>query len=142
MSIIEGIRTWLSGFTGFTGGVGSVDFLPAEALSYSVDSVPCAETVKRYLDGSGLKQYLFVVAGREYLDGDGALGEENSELYEALGAWMNEKTKAGVLPSIGEGRTALKVTSTGPAYPISVDGHGTARYQMQCRLEYFEEGTR
>lgn len=142
MSIIECVRTWLGGCPYLAGGVAHVDRLPASPGSYSVEGVPCRETVKRYVGGASLRQYEFIVAGREYLEDDPASGEENMELYESVALWMEEQTRLGSLPEMGTGQHPLRVFATGSAYPFQVDGHGTARYQLQCRLEYYMEGTR
>ena len=37
----------------------NADNLPSEAKSFSVETVPCDETIKSYVDGSAKKQYLF-----------------------------------------------------------------------------------
>lgn len=66
MTIIDGVRAWLKTYEGLADGRLSVDFLPEEAKSYSVDTVPTTEIVKRYLDGSSIRQYLFCVSSREF----------------------------------------------------------------------------
>ena len=40
------------------------------------------------------------------------------------------------LPDLGEGYAAERAEVLSTAYPVSSDGHGTARYQMQCRIIY------
>ena len=69
MTIIDGVRAWLKTYEGLADGRLSVDFLPEEAKSYSVDTVPTTEIVKRYLDGSSIRQFLFCVSSRESLKG-------------------------------------------------------------------------
>ena len=49
MTIIDGVRAWLKTYEGLADGRLSVDFLPEEAKSYSVDTVPTTEIVKRYI---------------------------------------------------------------------------------------------
>ena len=46
MTIIDGVRAWLKTYEGLADGRLSVDFLPEEAKSYSVDTVP---TTRRQL---------------------------------------------------------------------------------------------
>lgn len=43
MTIIDGVRAWLKTYEGLADGRLSVDFLPEEAKSYSVDTVPTTE---------------------------------------------------------------------------------------------------
>ena len=40
------------------------------------------------------------------------------------------------------GKTARKIVVTSSAYPFTVSDNGTARYQTQMRLEYYQEGER
>ena len=44
------------------------------------------------------------------------------------------------LPELDNGRIAQRVVVTTSGYPFLVDDHGTARYQIQMRLDYFEKG--
>ena len=113
MTIIDGVRAWLKTYEGLADGRLSVDFLPEEAKSYSVDTVPTTEIVKRYLDGSSIRQFLFCVSSRE--------------IYS---------------PNIGTGRTVRSIEISSTAYPFVVDEHGTARYQLQLKLTYFQKGDR
>ena len=50
MTIMEALRSWLRTYPPLSAGRLAVDFLPKEARTYSVDSVPCKEEVRRYLD--------------------------------------------------------------------------------------------
>ena len=70
MTIIEGIRTWLKTYDGFAGERINVDFLTDDVKTYSVDSVPTKEVIKKYLDGSTLRQFLFCVSSREFYGED------------------------------------------------------------------------
>ena len=56
MTNIEAVRKWLRTYESLSSGRLGVDFLPEKAQTYSVDSVPGPEIVKRYLDGSAVKQ--------------------------------------------------------------------------------------
>ena len=81
MTIIDGVRAWLKTYEGLADGRLSVDFLPEEAKSYSVDTVPTTEIVKRYLDGSSIRQYLFCVSSREFYSDDIAQNVDNQAFY-------------------------------------------------------------
>ena len=39
----------------------NVDFLPEKSLEYSIDTTPATEIIKQYVDGSSVRQYLFVI---------------------------------------------------------------------------------
>ncbi|MCF0120767.1 MAG: hypothetical protein HUJ65_03930 [Oscillospiraceae bacterium] len=142
MGKIEKISEWLRGFPGFEGRYFAVDCLPDGAGGVSLDSVPTGTLVRRYFDGSERKKLSFIIAGREYLDSNAETGSENAALFEALEKFIGEKNRCGELPELEDGETCLGLTVTASAYPISVDGHGTARYQLACRIDYYREGHR
>lgn len=142
MTIIDGVRAWLKTYEGLADGRLSVDFLPEEAKSYSVDTVPTTEIVKRYLDGSSIRQFLFCVSSREFYSDDIAQNVDNQAFYEGLSSWLESKNKCRQFPDIGTGRTVRSIEISSTAYPFIVDDHGTARYQLQLRLTYFQKGDR
>ena len=93
MTIIESVRAWLRTYPPLAEGRLGVDYLPEEARTYSVDSVPAEETVKRYLDGSAKKRFLFVLASREF-QGDNIQGNtENLAFYEAFSRWVEAQNR-------------------------------------------------
>ena len=51
-------------------------------------------------------------------------------------AAVEQASAAGELPLLGDGLKAERAEVLSTAYPVSADGHGTARYQMQCRIYY------
>jgi hypothetical protein len=142
MTIIDGVRAWLKTYEGLADGRLSVDFLPEEAKSYSVDTVPTTEIVKRYLDGSSIRQFLFCVSSREFYSDNIAQNVDNQAFYEGLAAWLERKSKLWQFPNIGTGRTVRSIEISSTAYPFVVDEHGTARYQLQLKLTYFQKGDR
>lgn len=142
MTIIDGVRAWLKTYEGLADGRLSVDFLPEEAKSYSVDTVPTTEIVKRYLDGSSIRQFLFCVSSREFYSDNIAQNVDNQAFYEGLATWLERKSKLRQFPDIGAGRTVRSIEISSTAYPFVVDEHGTARYQLQLKLTYFQKGDR
>ena len=142
MTLTEALRGWLRTYPPLSKGRLAVDFLPKEARTYSVDSVPCKEEVRRYLDGSSVRQFLFTLSSREFKGEDIAQNTDNLAFYEGFSAWVLAQDRARRLPDLGEGRRAQKIEVTTSGYPFLVDEHGTARYQIQLRLEYFQKGRR
>lgn len=65
-NIMEEVRKFLRTYPPLAEGKLHVDFLPEEAQSYSVEAVPAKEIVRSYVDGSTVRQFLFVVASREF----------------------------------------------------------------------------
>lgn len=142
MTIIDGVRAWLKTYSGLAGGRLNVDFLPEDAKTYSVDSVPTREIVKKYLDGSSVRQFLFCISSREFYGDNITQNVDNHVFYEDLSAWLEEQCRLRAFPEIGEGRSVRSIEISSTAYPFVVDDHGTARYQLQLNLIYFQKGER
>lgn len=139
MTVIESIRDFLKGYPGLEGERLSVDFLPPEAATYSVDVVPIKSEVKRYQDGSSLRQFAFVLASRTYWGPDLRQQVDNLAFFERFEEWLGSRNGLRDFPDLGEGRACrkLEVTTSGYAFAPDTD---LARYQIQCRITYFQKG--
>ena len=82
MSIIETLHDYINQYEPLQDDRINVDFLPADAGSYSLDVVPCKEWVRRYIDGSGEKQFLFNLCSREAMDETLRRQMDNLGFYE------------------------------------------------------------
>ena len=140
MTLITAMRQWLKTYPPLAGGRLNVDFLPTEAESYSVEAVPVAEVLRKYLDGSTVRQFAFVLASREFYSENIAQNTDNLEFYEELSHWVAQQKRK--LPDLGEGRKAAKIEILSPGYMFYGDDQGTARYQIQMKLTYNQKGTR
>lgn len=139
MAVIEYIRNWLRKYPGLNGRL-DVDFLDEETETYSIDTIPCEEIIKRYARGSSIKQYQFALSSRRAYEQNIENNLSNLQFFEDLSKWIEEKTQKRDFPTMDENRTALKIVVTSNAYPFDVSEDGKARYQMQMRLEYFSKG--
>lgn len=135
MTVIENVRNWLKTYPELKGRI-DVDFLDTEADTYSIDTIPCEEILKRYKDGSTVKQFQFAVSSRRYYEQNIEQNISNLDFFERLTAWVEAQAQMRRLPAMDNGRTALKIIVTSSAYPFDVSENGKARYQMQMRLEY------
>lgn len=141
MSIIEGLHTYINSYEPLRDNRIHVDFLPGDAGSYSLDAVPCQEWVKTYVDGSGVKQFLFNLCSREALDATLRAQMEHLGFYEDFSAWLRAQTLKGELPDLGAGRRAQKLETVSSGY-VFLQGDNTAKYQIQCKLTYFADKER
>lgn len=134
--IIDALRDFFNQCPLISGEKVDVDFLGSRSDSYSIDTVPCDPVVKKYASGGSMKQYCFILAGRECY----GMGKncENAAFYEKLGEWLEEKNEKNELPDIGEGKTAqsLEVTASGYMFEEDIKSAG---YHLQCRLLYTEK---
>lgn len=138
MTITGGLRAWLNTYEGLAGDRINVDCLPDRLASYSLDSDPSwSETC--YLDGTRAVERTFILSSREAWGEDIAQNTEVLEWYENLSAWMREQRCKRNFPDIGTGRQVTGVSVVSAPYPFSVDENGEARYQVQIKLNYYEE---
>lgn len=135
MTVMECIREWIKKYPGFVGRL-DVDFLDENGDTYSLDTIPCEEILKRYKDGSVMKQFQFAISSRMYYEQNIAQNLSNLEFFEDLTEWIEQKARSRELPEMDKSRTAQKIIVTSTAYPFVVSEDGTARYQLQARLEY------
>lgn len=114
-----------------------IDILDEEVKNYCIETVPCKPILKAYRDGSAMKQYVFNFASREFY-GDIAVNIANSRFYEELTEWITQQSRAGNLPVLPEKHEAQSITVNSSGYVIDNDTQ-SARYQIQCRLKYYQE---
>lgn len=138
--IIDSIRKYIKTcphLNEFAEGI-NVDYLDDNATAYSIEEVPCEPIIKRYVDGSSKRQYQFIFASMESYGADVLQNIDNSGFYEDFANWLDEQNSLNNLPKL-ELKEALRIeaTTTGYAFQTDVD---KARYQIQCRLIYFQGG--
>ncbi|NFF80382.1 chloramphenicol resistance protein [Clostridium botulinum] len=141
--IIEGLRKYMLNcpcldlFNNIVKKV-NVNYLDSNIDTYSIEEVPCEPILKKYLDGSSLRQYLFVFTSREPYSSNEVQNIENSGFYEKFADWIEIQNDNEVFPILGENMecTEIKVGSSGYAFAVSED---TAQYQIQLRLKYLKK---
>ena len=138
MTITESIREYILGFPELKDGCLLVDFMGNEPIEYTIEPIPCEPIIKRYTDGSCMKQFLFLFASREYFSEDIAVNLGNLEFYEKFEDWIEEQNDNGILPDLGENRDPVSIEVTSRGYAFSADTN-TARYQVQLKLTFEED---
>lgn len=137
MNIIEAIREYISDLDCMATFEINVNYLDGENDSFSIEEVPCNPIIKKYLDGSTLKQYQFVFCGREPYGAEILQNIENSTFYEDFANEIEEKNNNDVLPTL-EGMEATSLEITSNAYTVSVT-EDTAMYQINLNLKYYKK---
>lgn len=115
-----------------------VDYLGVEEVEYTIDSVPVEPVIRQYADGGALKQFVFVFGSREYYGSDVLQNMDNSGFYERFSSWLEEQSNSGVLPELSGSKVARKIEATTQGYLFD-SSEAMARYQIQCRLTYYED---
>lgn len=137
-TIIQALEKYFLQYELLKKGSFRVDYLGEKPVEYAIEVLPTDPIIKRYADGSTVRQYLFAFGSREYYTQDRLQNIQNSGFYEELAEWVESKSRAGELPEMPEGMEATKmqVISSGYLYDGSL---ANARYQIQLRLVYFKE---
>lgn len=137
-SIIDALEKYFIGCELLKDGALRVDYLGEKPVEYTIEVLPCEPVVKRYLDGSTVRQYLFAFGSREYYSQERLQNIQNSAFYERLADWVETRSMSGILPELPDGMEAQKLEVVSSGYLF--DGSMTnARYQIQLRLLYFKE---
>jgi hypothetical protein len=139
MSLISAIRTYVATYSGLESGAGLfTDILSNVPTQYAIVSLPVNPIIETYINGKTLRQYAFALQSTESTADDPAR-VANLEFYETFAAWLETQTKAGTLPSLGTGKTALTVEALGTPILFDTGESGTGIYQLQCRLTYEQD---
>ena len=106
MSIIESVRDFISGCPLLKNGILlNVDRLGDSEIEYTIDSDITDPILRRYTDGSSLRQFNFVFASREKYGADTLQNIANSGFYEDFADWIETQSNAGNLPILDKYRT-------------------------------------
>lgn len=118
-----------------------VDWLPDKSVAFSIDTTPASQIIQRYYSGSSLRQYEFVLRSVADYGADILQNLANSTLYEQLAAWFEEQTRKRNFPDLGSERTVQSIEAQSTGYLMTA-APDVGRYQIQCRMIYYEKGTR
>lgn len=137
-SIIEALEQFFLDCELLKEGCLRVDFLGEKPVEYAIETLPCDPIVKRYANGSTVRQYLFAFGSREYYSQERLQNIQNSAFYEKLSGWVEEKDRSETFPELPDGMEAegLRVVSSGYLFDGSMKN---ARYQIQLQLLYYKE---
>lgn len=117
----------------------NVDYLPETANEYTLDTITGEVIVRQYARGAALKQYLFAFGSRAFYSTEVLQNLQNSGFYEQFAGWLENQTKNKQFPLLPSGYTPRKIEAQTSGYLYGIDSK-TARYQIQCRLLYYQEG--
>lgn len=115
-----------------------VDHLGKDSTSYSIESVPGKQILKRDIVGNTKRQYLFNFASREAYGEDVRNQIDNIGFYEHFSDWLEQVSREGNFPELEPGKEILKIEAITGGYAFDTDMQ-KAKYQIQCRLVYYQE---
>ena len=137
--LMDSVRTFLCGCPYLKDGVFNVDYLSGNPTEYSIDSLPVDPIIKKYVDGSSVRQFVFAFGSVEPYGSDVDTNLANSTFYEDFAAWVDQKNKNQELPALGVDKTPMEIQAQGAGY-LTENTENAARYQVQCRLVYQQKG--
>ena len=138
-ALIDSVRTFLCGCPYLKDGVFNVDYLGGNPTEYSVDTLPADPVIKKYVDGSSVRQFVFAFGSVEPYGSDVDNNLANSTFYEDFAAWIDEKNRSKEFPVLDEDKTPIEIQAQGSGYLLE-NTENAARYQVQCRLVYNQKG--
>ena len=136
MKIIEALKDYLSNLdcmSTFDNAI-NVNYLGGEYDNFSIEEVPCNPIIKKYLDGTAIRQFQFVFCSREPYSAEVLQNLENSTFYEDFADEIESKNSKGILPLISNGE-ALKIEVISSAYTVDTK-EDTAMYQINLNFKY------
>lgn len=137
-TIVEMIRDFIAKCPLLKDGELHVDYLPNHPVHYTIEDEPVNPIIKTYIDGSTQRQHDFVFASREAYGGDVWQNLENCGFYEKFSEWLEQQTRNRILPDMGEQKEALSLQALTTGFVFDTTAND-ARYQIQCRLIYYQE---
>lgn len=139
MNIIESIRNYFVECPLLQDGcLLNVDRLGDTEIEYTIDGAMTSPILRKYADGSSLRQFNFVFASREKYGSDTLQNIANSGFYEDFADWIETQSDLGNLPELDEYRIPqyLEVLSGGYVFDTT---DSTARYQIQLKFVYYQD---
>lgn len=146
MSLIDSVRTYISTcehlklFQDAFKKI-NVDYSNTEeATTYSINETVCQPILKKFVDNSSERQFLFNFTSIECFGSDVAQNIDNIHFYELFSNWLEDNSNNGILPVLEEGKEALKIEALTGGYLFdNATDMTTARYCIQLKLTYFQK---
>ena len=114
-----------------------IDYLSGDTTTYSLEEVPVNPIVKKYIDGSSIRQATFIFCSRELYSPELQIQLSNSGFYEDFSNWLEECTFKGDLPKLDNNKESRSIEALTCGYAYNTDSDN-AVYQIQINFKYFQ----
>jgi len=140
MKIVESIRKYISELDCMStlDNAININYLAAETDNFSIEEIPVNPVIKKYVDGSSIRQFQFVFCSREPYGAEILQNIENSTFYEDFADEIEKKNNQGVLPLLENNLEARNIEILSNAYTVSVT-EDTSMYQINLNFKYYKE---
>lgn len=115
-----------------------VESLGSDIKSYMIQSEPVNPIVRRYMDGTSIRQFAIAFSSRESYGQETLQNIENSGFHEEFIGWVEKCKKDKNMPYFGANREVTKVTVTTTPYVFDTTAT-TAQYRMQMLFTYYQK---
>lgn len=140
MSLMDILQTYIDNLNcikSYNTNVG-VNFLDGNIDSFSIEEIPCEPLIKRYVDGSSIRQLQFALISRFDYTEEIAQQLKNSNFYEELIDEIEDKNINGDLPLFEGNIEAQNIEVYSTPYLVYAE-EGSATYQVNLRLKYLKK---
>lgn len=110
----------------------NVDFLGENPTEFAIIPIAVNPILKKYIDGSSLRQYQFQLISCNYYGADVMQNMANSKFYEELYDKIESSNDDGILPDI-KGIESIECLNNGAILDVTTN---TARYSIQMKITY------
>lgn len=110
----------------------NVDFLGENPTEFAIIPIAVNPILKKYIDGSSLRQYQFQLISCNYYGSDVLQNMANSKFYEELYDKIETFNDEGILPDI-KGIESIECLNNGAILDATVNA---ARYSIQMKITY------
>lgn len=110
----------------------NVDFLGENPTEFAIIPIAVNPILKKYIDGSSLRQYQFELISCNYYGADVMQNMANSKFYEELYDKIESNNDDGILPDI-KGIESIECLNNGAILDVTTN---TARYSIQMKITY------
>lgn len=110
----------------------NVDFLGENPTEFAIIPIAVNPILKKYIDGSSLRQYQFQLISCNYYGADVMQNMANSKFYEELYDKIESNNDDGILPDI-KGIESIECLNNGAILNVTTN---TARYSIQMKITY------
>lgn len=134
MSITKAIRDYLLTCPYLNEGIVNVDHLSNGVNEYSIDKLSSEPVVKKYTDGSTLRQFQFALTSTKSYSSDYLNNIKNNDFYDLFEKWIEQQNQINNFPKLSDEKICT-IEVVKDSYMVS-NQTDTAKYQIQLRILY------
>ena len=137
-TMISGLRRWLQGYDGMSGGRLNVDGNPGKIGDFSIVADDIPEDVTQMMWARQRKRTFYLVRDCPFNAEDIAQNVEYLNRYENFSHWVYQCNLTGNYPDLGEKITCVGVIDNSAGAIVTVVEDGRAAYRITLQIEYVE----